>query len=215
MKVCYSSFLIDFVEFLLVKDGGVDFHQVRSRLRPRPWVIDDVDVLLDKLRPGSYGKMIVFVDNSGSDVILGQLPLARTLLKAGIVKEVVMAANSHPSINDITFRELEELLPKVCASDDVLCDVVSRQKLRVVPSGGDLPVIDLQKVSPEVIEEACGTDLVLLDGMGRGIETNLNVQLQCDCINIAMVKHPEVAAAMSGNLLDCVVKFTPGIAKDR
>ena len=49
------------------------------------------------------------------------------------------------------------------------------------------------QVSPELNEAAQGVDLVCLEGMGRGIETNLNAEFTCDALNLGMVKHPEVA----------------------
>ena len=43
--------------------------------------------------------------------------------------------------------------------------------------------------------EAEGVDLVVLEGMGRAIETNLNAKFSCDSLKLAMVKHPEVCLA--------------------
>lgn len=50
------------------------------------------------------------------------------------------------------------------------------------------------QVSSELVEASAGVDLVILEGMGRAIETNLNAQLTCDKINLGMIKHPEVRA---------------------
>lgn len=41
-------------------------------------------------------------------------------------------------------------------------------------------------------EEARDADLVVLEGMGRAIETNLNARLRCDALKIGMIKHREV-----------------------
>lgn len=35
--------------FLLLLQGGIDFHTTRDKLVPRPWVVDDLDPLLDRL----------------------------------------------------------------------------------------------------------------------------------------------------------------------
>ena len=48
------------------------------------------------------------------------------------------------------------------------------------------------QVSPEVISEAGDADLVILEGMGRGIETNLHAQLTVDSLKLGMIKHKEV-----------------------
>ncbi len=72
------------------------------------------------------------------------LPLARELLQRGTA--VVLAANSQPSINDITADELQGVVQRAAASDAILGRALNEQMLTVVPSGNDLPVIDLRKV---------------------------------------------------------------------
>jgi len=47
-------------------------------------------------------------------------------------------------------------------------------------------------VSPELAAAAKDVDLVVLEGMGRGIETNLYAALTVDKLNLGMIKHPEV-----------------------
>jgi hypothetical protein len=57
----------------------------------------------DRLFNGpSYKKIVIFVDNSGADIVLGILPLARYFLKKK--SQVILAANDFPSVNDITVR---------------------------------------------------------------------------------------------------------------
>jgi type II pantothenate kinase len=63
------------------------------------------------------------------------------------------------------------------------------------------------QVSIELAEAAAGADLVVLEGMGRSIETNLRARFSCDSLNIGMIKHPEVAQALGGRLYDCVCQF--------
>ena len=48
------------------------------------------------------------------------------------------------------------------------------------------------QVAPKLNVAAQEADLVVLEGMGRGIETNLNAEFTCDALNLGMVKHPEV-----------------------
>ena len=132
------------------------------------------------------------------------LPLCRALAVRGT--EGVIAANHAPSLNDMTAAELKVALPRVP------CETVQRLlgegKLSVCDSGSDDPVIDLRRVSPELAEVARDADLVILEGMGRGIETNLETaDLTCDRLSIGMVKHPEVAESLGGRLYDVVVKF--------
>jgi hypothetical protein len=103
------------------EEGRQDPHCTHVCCCCHPQVIDELDTILDRLHPQQqqqqqpqqqqapvYRKALFFVDNSGADVVLGMLPLARELLQRGTV--VVLAANRQPSINDITAAELQPLL---------------------------------------------------------------------------------------------------------
>jgi cobyric acid synthase len=72
-------------------------------------------------------------------------------------------------------------------------------------------VMDLTSISRELADAAEDADLVVLEGMGRSIETNLYAQFKCDSLNIGMVKHKEVADFLGGRLYDCVIKFNEAI----
>lgn len=185
------------------------FEACRKMLLPRPWAIDNVETFCDRMMSHTYNQAMIFVDNSGADVMLGMLPFARELLNQNVAKSVVVAANSYPSINDITYSELIHLLPQICEADQKLSEYVKSGTLRIIPSGSGLPVIDLSSdsISDEVRQEAENTDFLVLEGMGRSIETNLNAEFLVDSLRIGMVKHKEVASCLNCNLMDCVVKF--------
>jgi len=175
-----------------------------------------------------FRKAILFADNAGSDVLLGLLPFARELLRLG-VPSVVLAANSAPTLNDTTAAELGPLLIAAAKADpdpSLLPRAVASGSLRVVASGSVLPVIDLRLCSPElaaecVLEEgekdgvdgAAGGILLLLEGMGRGIETNLRASFSCAALRIGVIKHPEVARCLKGRMYDPVVRFTAAASK--
>ena len=74
----------------------------------------------------------------------GMLPLARELIKNDTA--VVIAANSLPSINDITAQELTAILLQAGQLDKLIGRSLQEGTLQVVESGNDLPVIDLSKV---------------------------------------------------------------------
>ncbi|GMP64502.1 hypothetical protein CsSME_00025747 [Camellia sinensis var. sinensis] len=120
--------------------------------------------------------------------------------------QVVLAANELPSINDVTYPELIEILSKLKDEHGQLMGV-DTSNLLIANSGNDLPVIDLARISQELAFLASDADLVILVGMGRGIETNLYAQFKCDSLKIGMVKHPEVAQFLGGRLYDCVFKY--------
>lgn len=183
---------------------GMSFLASCQNLVPRPWVIDDLDNFQARWLKKTWKKAVIFVDNSGADIILGILPFAREMLRQGM--QVVLAANELPSINDVTYTELAEILSKLKDENGQLMGV-DISNLLIANSGNDLPVIDLARVSQEVAYLATDADLVILEGMGRGIETNLYAQFKCDSLKIGMVKHPEVAQFLGGRLYDCVIKY--------
>lgn len=183
---------------------GMSFLASCQNLVPRPWVVDDLDTFKLKWSKKSWKKAIIFVDNSGADIILGIIPFARELLRRGT--QVVLAANELPSINDVTYTELFEIISKLKDDNGQLMGV-DMSNLLIANSGNDLPVIDLSSVSQELAYLASDADLVILEGMGRGIETNLYARFKCDSIKIGMVKHPEVAEFLGGRLYDCVFKY--------
>ena len=201
------------------RDESFCFENSRAKLKPRPWVVDDVDLFVRTMRRTGddaeskrYRKVLMFCDNSGPDFCLGVLPFARQLLKTGRASSVVIAANSLPALNDMTHDDIVTLLPDIFCEDGLLEELVGSGRLRFVPSGSDLPVIDLSgsgnPLSEELMEEAKDADFVVLEGMGRSIETNLDAHLiGVDSLRIGMVKHEEVARCLGTTLKDCVVKF--------
>ncbi|KAG0575436.1 hypothetical protein KC19_5G003900 [Ceratodon purpureus] len=196
----------------IFESTGSNFQDSFEKLLPRPWVLDDLDLFKQKWLRKPWKKAVIFVDNSGSDVVLGVLPFARELLRRGT--QVILAANDMPSINDITYEELVQVISKVkhiTSEGKELLYGVDAQHLMVLNSGSDLPVLDLFHISPELAYAAEDADLVVMEGMGRGIETNLYAHFKCDSLNIGMVKHKEVADFLGGRLYDCVIKFTEAI----
>lgn len=188
----------------LFSKDGMSFLASCQNLVPRPWVIDDLDAFIAKWSKKPWKKAVIFVDNSGADIVLGILPFARELLRCGT--QVVLAANDLPSINDVTYPELIDIVSKLKDNQGKLAGV-DTSNLFIANSGNDLPVIDLTRISQELAYLASGAELVILEGMGRGIETNLYAQFKCDSLKIGMVKHPEVAQFLGGRLYDCVFKY--------
>ncbi|XP_057446723.1 damage-control phosphatase At2g17340-like [Lotus japonicus] len=103
-----------------------------------------------------HSPVIIFVDNSGADIILGILPFTRELLRCGV--QVVLAANDLPSINDVTYPELLEIISRLKDKEGGLMGV-STSNLVIANSGNDLPGIDLNKVSEEIAFHANDADL--------------------------------------------------------
>jgi len=187
-----------------------DFLATVDNTRPRPWFIDDFDLLVDDLPdspPAIWSRAVVFVDNAGSDFILGVMPFVRELALSGT--QIVLAANELPSLNDITADEAEDVLGLLAGMDDDLAALVDAGMFEIVSTGNDLPLIDLSDVSDELNEAAANADLIILEGMGRSVESNLDAEFTVDTLWLATIKDEKVADHVGCELFDCVCQYCP------
>jgi len=188
----------------------MDFLQTVEDTKPRPWLVDDYDALSELLHgapPTPWAKAVVFVDNAGADFILGVMPLVREMALGGT--QIVLAANERPTLNDITADETVETVQRLAEMDPDLAALIQAQMFEVVSTGNDIPLIDLSEVSDELNDAAEGADLVLLEGMGRAVESNFHAAFTTDALLLALLKDASVAAGLNGEVYDCVCKFTP------
>jgi damage-control phosphatase, subfamily II, stand-alone protein len=181
---------------------GHDFFELRGRIRGRPWLVDDYTQFARRMLDGAvHRKAVFFVDNAGADFILGAVPMMRWLARRGTA--VVLAANERPTLNDMTLREVNEWWPRIVAAEPSLAAL----PIERVSTGNGEALIDLQEVSPELNRAAADADLVILEGMGRGIESNFEARFSCDALNVAMIKDAAVAARLGGEVYDVVCRF--------
>ena len=194
----------------LFKDGPVDFRATLGKLKGRPWAVDDLDLWLTRLAGGpAHRCAVVFVDNAGPDVLLGMLPWVRQILLQGT--RVILTANTLPALNDITHDELTSLLATIARWDKPLAQALSTGQLVLVPSGNGAPLIDLSRVSLQLAAaiEAAEPDLLILEGMGRAVESNFDARFTCDTIKVAMIKDPGVAEQLGCGMYDLVFRYEP------
>jgi damage-control phosphatase, subfamily II, stand-alone protein len=177
-----------------------DFASVIAGLPDRPWLVDDFDPLCRRLLEKPPKKTVFFIDNAGSDFLLGALPMIRWLAMCG---EVVLVANERPTLNDMTIHDVNFWWPKIVAIEPIF----GKLPIRRVSSGTGEPLIDLLEVSEELNAAAIGADLLILEGMGRGVESNFSAAFTCDTLNIAMVKDHMVAKRLAGKVYDVVCRF--------
>jgi len=203
------------METFNLADEGESFVKLAERIKPRPWLIDDFDALAAKLVPAPptpWAKAVVFVDNAGSDFVLGVMPLVRELALGGT--QIALAANESPSLNDITVDEVIEVVEKLAAIDDDLAALIDGEMFEVVSTGSGIPLIDLSEVSDELNAASEDADCVIIEGMGRAVESNLNAKFSVDCVRLAILKDSMVAKRYDGGLYDCVCKYTPAPAAE-
>jgi uncharacterized protein with ATP-grasp and redox domains len=185
----------------LLLDGKLDFFATRKKLPARPWLVDDFDRFAARALGGGWRKVVFFVDNAGSDFLLGAVPLMRWLARRG--SRVILAANERPTLNDMTVHDVRHWWPRVLAAEPSIAAL----PIEIVSTGTGEPLIDLAGVSPALNAAADDADLVILEGMGRGVESNLDAEFDCDAANLAMIKDEMIARRLNGKLYDVVCRF--------
>ncbi|VDM75007.1 unnamed protein product [Strongylus vulgaris] len=176
-------------------------------LLERPWLIDSYDEFKTTLNSKSYNCAAIFVDNSGADFVLGVIPFARELLKRGT--KVIIVSNLSPALNDLTYSEMMAMIPLLRKADVLLRDAIDRERLMFEHSGQGSPCLDLRRVhsalNRRVLEEQ--VDLVVIEGMGRALHTNLHAHFVCDSLKVAVIKTQWLADRMGGEIFSVVFKF--------
>ncbi|CAI5954233.1 unnamed protein product [Closterium sp. NIES-64] len=220
------------------------YRMSRDKMK-RPWRVDDFDAFHQRWQHRPYGKALLFVDNAGADVVLGMLPLAREMLRAGT--NVVLVANSLPAINDVTADELTAVVAEAAQHCPVLR--AAAEAGGVMAEDASRSTQDLQLRGNEHQGEgrqAAGQadpPLVVLEGMGRSLHTNYDTRFTCDSLKfplltflppspclipplstllptnlcqLAMIKNERLAKRLvGGSMYDCVCRFQPGTKSER
>ncbi|XP_058646428.1 4'-phosphopantetheine phosphatase isoform X3 [Onychostoma macrolepis] len=195
------------VSDVLESDPEFGFEQAKQQLQERPWLVDAYNQWLERLKGPPHKCALFFVDNSGIDIILGVFPFIRELLIRGT--EVVLASNSGPALNDVTNSELQILTERIAAMDPVIHTALKEDRLALVQNGSSSPCLDLSrldKVLATVVRER-GTDLVIIEGMGRAIHTNYYAMLSCESLKLAVIKNSWLAERLGGKIFSVVFKY--------
>jgi len=118
-----------------------DFFATRASITPRPWLIDDYDRLAARLLSGPvHHKTVFFIDNAGSDFLLGAIPMMRWLSQRGT--RIVLAANNRPTLNDMTVSDVRAWWPRIVAAEPSIGGL----GIEIVGTGTGEPLIDLGHV---------------------------------------------------------------------
>ncbi|KNC79610.1 hypothetical protein SARC_07998 [Sphaeroforma arctica JP610] len=195
-----------------MKDGKLDFAAASEILSTRPWLTDDLDVWLERIMKGpAYRRAVLFVDNSGADLILGIIPFVLDLLRMGT--SVVIATNTEPVLNDVTHKELRALMGNLTNAVPELGQALGDGKLQLAASGMNTPCLDLLRIESKLADLCVGADLLLIEGMGRTIHTNLMASFSIDCLKLACIKSGKIAELLGGRIYDSICKFEIAEAK--
>jgi len=185
------------------------FNEAMGQLQKRPWLVDRLDLWVQRLKdPDKIHKCAaIFVDNSGFDFIVGILPLVREFLTRGT--KVILCTNSNPAVNDMTYGEMVSLLREASKEHLWLGSSLQDHSLKLAATGQGSPCLDLSRVSQDLINlvTQMGTDLVIIEGMGRAIHTNLYAKMKSEVIKLAVIKNKWLAQRLGGDVFSVVFSY--------
>lgn len=101
-----------------------------------------MDDWIQKICNKPYQKIAIFIDNSGVDIVLGILPLAREMLRQG--SKIILCANSAPALNDVTHSELVVLLRHAAAICPIISKGLNDGTLKSMETAQGGPCLDLR-----------------------------------------------------------------------
>ncbi|XP_068686158.1 4'-phosphopantetheine phosphatase-like isoform X1 [Montipora capricornis] len=194
----------------LMESGSLDFQTAMKKLKARPWLRDDLDAWIARSKGPPHKLAVVFVDNSGVDIILGMFPFIRELLSRGT--KVVMAANSYPALNDVMYSELVILTESVAKLCPEIRVAFEEKRLFHMESGIGSPCLDFRRVNTELARKCMDADLLILEGMGRAVHTNYDAKFTCESIKLAALKNRWLARRLGGDMYSVVFRYEQGTA---
>ncbi|KAJ8985488.1 hypothetical protein NQ317_015027 [Molorchus minor] len=197
------------VSDILEQSQNFGLLEAMKTIEKRPWFHDNLDSWIKRLKKQPYKMCVVFVDNSGVDFILGILPMTRELLKHGT--KVVLSANSSPSLNDVTYDELNLYCCKAAKFCPILKESIANEQLLAVENGQKGPCLDLLHLSPELCELIKSADLIIIEGMGRAVHTNLYAKFAVDCVKLAVLKNEWLAKSLGAQQFSVICDYEPAI----
>uniref|UniRef100_A0A452SNR2 4'-phosphopantetheine phosphatase n=1 Tax=Ursus americanus TaxID=9643 RepID=A0A452SNR2_URSAM len=200
------------VSDVLESDPQFGFEEAKMKLQARS-CLQRLDALFPTERPGfvlqgpPHKCALIFADNSGIDVILGVFPFVRELLSRGT--EVILACNSGPALNDVTYCESLIVAERIAAMDPVVHSALREERLLLMQTGSSSPCLDLSRLDKglAMLVRERGADLVVIEGMGRAVHTNYYAALRCESLKLAVLKNSWLAERLGGRLFSVIFKY--------
>ncbi|KAK4879297.1 hypothetical protein RN001_007443 [Aquatica leii] len=192
---------------ILEECNGFGLKQAMQKIQQRPWFHDDLDKWINRLEDASYRKAVIFIDNAGVDFVLGVLPFIRQLLKQGT--DVVLTANSSPALNDVTCNDLKLYLKIAEQKCSVIKNAIVNNRLIGIENGQKGPCLDLRNLDSDLCQQMQSADLLILEGMGRAVHTNLNAKFKVDCLKLAVLKNEWLAKNLGAQQFSVIFQYDP------
>ena len=180
--------------------AGGDVRQGHQRVPERPWRWDDVEVFSEAVVL-DHSPVVILLDNAGPDTIFGAFSFARELLRSG--REVRLAANDGPALNDVQVHDLPELIARAAQVDVIFGEL----EQGIVNTGSSMPLLDLSNISVALANATQDAGLLVFCGMGRGLESNWTASFDLPVLRVASVKNPDVADLIGADVGDGIVRF--------
>ncbi|KAJ3654872.1 hypothetical protein Zmor_014027 [Zophobas morio] len=190
---------------ILETSTNFGFTQAMSTIEKRPWFRDNLDNWIDRIKKESYKEAVIFVDNAGVDFILGILPLVREFLKQNT--RVILTGNTSPALNDVTYDELKLYSQEAAKNCPIIEKAINTDQLVMVENGQKGPCLDLANLSPELCQVMTSADLVVLEGMGRAVHTNLYAKFTVDSVKLAVLKNEWLAKSLGGQQFSVIFNY--------
>ena len=67
------------------------------------------------------------------------------------------------------------------------------------------PIFFLQTLVDAMLDY--GVDLIVLEGMGRAVHTNLYAKFSCECLKVAVLKNRWLAQRLGGEMFAVIFKY--------
>uniref|UniRef100_T1INC0 4'-phosphopantetheine phosphatase n=1 Tax=Strigamia maritima TaxID=126957 RepID=T1INC0_STRMM len=193
---------------VLLEGAKFGFEEAVTNLEPRPWLVDNLDKWLNRLKIGPPHKCAaIFVDNSGIDIVMGIIPFVRELIARKT--KVILCANSRPALNDVTYCELTVLMKQVATISNEISEALLHDQLLIMDSGQGSPCLDLSRLQEDVAKAMVDeqVELLVLEGMGRAVHTNLNATFVCETLKLAVLKNKWLASRLGGKMFSVMCKY--------
>lgn len=63
------------------------------------------------------------------------------------------------------------------------------------------------RIGQKLANELLTVDLIVLEGMGRAVHTNIDAKFVCDCFKLATIKNRWLAKRLGGDMFSVVCKL--------
>ncbi|XP_055626983.1 4'-phosphopantetheine phosphatase [Toxorhynchites rutilus septentrionalis] len=193
------------VSQILESDTNFGLDEAMERIQKRPWLIDCLDEWLQRIQGPPHTCATIFTDNSGTDIVLGILPLVRELLKRKT--KVLLCANTKPALNDITYGELKHLVKQCCMECKIISYAYNTGMLQIFGNEQNGPCLDFRLITPDLSDAIWESDLLIIVGMARALHTNLNAKFTCETLKLAVVKNEWLARRLGGETFSVICKY--------